>query len=85
MAYQVAFRPGAVRALEKLPRDVQARLLEKVASLADTPRPVGVQKLRGPEDIYRVRVGSYRILYTIDDKGELVVIADVGDRKDVYR
>ena len=85
MAYRVVFRPSASTALGKLPRDVQARLMQKCLSLQDDPRPHGVTKLQGGDNLYRVRVGAYRIVYAISDADALVTVAVVGDRKDVYR
>lgn len=56
----------------------------RVGVLADDPRPPGIQKLRG-RDQYRLRIGDYRVLYVIDDDGQIVTIASVGHRRDVYR
>ena len=65
--YAVEFRPQALRALRKLPEAAQRRLLSAIEALADDPRPSGVKKLKGGEGIYRVRVGTYRVLYQIRD------------------
>jgi mRNA interferase RelE/StbE len=53
--------------------------------LADQPRPAGVKKLQGLEDTYRIRVGNFRVLYQIFDVKLVVLVIDVGDRKDIYR
>jgi len=53
--------------------------------LADEPRPDGSRKLRGAGDLYRIRVGSYRVVYEIDDSIRIVVISRIGHRRDVYR
>ena len=60
------------------------RVVDKIRSLADEPRPVGCKKLSGAER-YRLRVGRYRILYAIDDDRLIVSVVKVGDRKDVHR
>ena len=83
--YAVEFRPRALRALRKLPEAAQRRLLSAIEALADDPRPSGVKKLKGGEGIYRVRVGTYRVLYQIRDDVLLVLVTDVGHRRDVYR
>ena len=63
----------------------QKRIGKKIDSLAENPRPPGVEKLSGREDSYRVRVGDYRIIYRIHDKVLLIVIVEVGHRREVYR
>ena len=83
--YAIKFRPAAERALEELPRDVQRRIGKKIDALAVNPRPSGVKKLVGEEDVYRVRAGDYRIVYQIQDAVLLVLVVRVGHRRDVYR
>ncbi len=61
------------------------RVSRKIATLADNPRPPGVEKLRGTEDSYRVRVADYRVLYEIHDQLVFVVIVRVRRRREVYR
>lgn len=85
MAYSVAFTPAAERELRDLPKSIQTQVGRLIDKLADSPRPPGVEKLKGEDDLYRVRSGSYRILYTINDKAVLVLVVKIGDRKDVYR
>jgi mRNA interferase RelE/StbE len=67
VAYRVELTTAAASQFRKLSRPVQARIAEKLGQLKDDPRPHGVQKLRGEGDVYRVRVGTYRILYEISD------------------
>ncbi len=59
--------------------------MRAIDGLAIDPRPSGVVKLSGEENLYRVRAGDYRIVYSIQDAALLVLIVKVGDRKDVYR
>jgi mRNA interferase RelE/StbE len=68
-----------------LPTDVQATVQEAIEGLAVNPRPHQAIKLAGAKDIYRLRVGRYRIVYTIDDQRKQVVIYRTGHRRDVYR
>ena len=84
MAYQVTVTPPANKAIARFPLSVRARIAERLLSLADDPRPHGSLKLQG-EDAYRIRVGDYRIIYTIEDDRLLVLVVDVGHRGDVYR
>lgn len=85
MAYRVELKPSAASQVRKLERGVQKRILAKLDQLRDNPKPSGVQKMVGAADLYRVRVGDYRIVYTIVDDQLLVLVLAVGDRKDVYR
>ena len=85
MAYEVELRPAASRALEKLSRSVQTRILTKAQSLSGNPRPPGVLKLEASSNLYRVRVGNYRIVYAIDDPRRVVTITIIADRKESYR
>lgn len=74
----------AAKELEAVPIEDRRRLVDRIVRLALDPRPPGCEKLSGAEK-YRLRQGSYRILYEVDDRSETVVVVRVGDRKDVYR
>ena len=77
--------PAAIRDLGHLEAPVHERVTQKINTLADEPRPAGVEKLSGRDNRYRVRVGDYRILYEIHDHRVLVLVARVGHRREVYR
>jgi len=64
---------------------LQARLGRRIDSLAENPRPQGIKKLAGEEDLFRLRVGDYRIIYQIQEKRLVVLVVGVGHRADVYR
>ena len=85
MSYTIELRPAALRDLKRLPKEVLDRVSKKVNSLADNPRPPGVEKLSGSEDSYRVRVGDYRMLYGIRDEVLLVIMVRVRHRREAYR
>ena len=85
MAWEVRFKPSALREFRDLPGNMQTRVGRRLDSLASDPRPQGVQKLEGGADFYRVRVGDYRIVYAIDDPARIVFIAKIGHRGDAYR
>jgi mRNA interferase RelE/StbE len=85
VAYRVVVEDGAARAIRKLGRDAQRQVVAKLERLADNPRPPGSKKLEGTEDLHRVRVGDYRIVYRIEDQVLLVLVVRVAHRSDVYR
>lgn len=85
MKYQIEFAPLAARQFKILPQGFQARVKKRIDSLSDNPRPAGVQKLEGIEDLYRIRVGDYRVIYQIQDKALLILVVKIGHRREVYR
>jgi len=85
MAYSILLAPPAERHLTSLTDSVQKRIVKRLKSLRENPRPQGVKKLAGEEDLYRIREGTYRIIYTIQDKELIVLVVKIGDRKEVYR
>jgi mRNA interferase RelE/StbE len=85
VGYKIEFSPHASRALRRLPADVQSRVVPVIDSLADTPRPFGAEKLSGSKNTYRIRVGDYRVLYDVLDNILLVIVIDLGHRKEIYR
>ncbi len=84
MAYRIEFTPHAVRQIKKLNRVVQHQILARIEQLAVVPRPHGVRKLSIEENLYRIRVGEYRVIYQITDKELIVVIVKIGHRREVY-
>ncbi len=81
--HRIELRPAAVRALRKLDPSVRHRLQGAIALLAQDPRPPAARALQGRQGL-RVRVGDYRILYTVADDVLLVVVVTIGHRRDVY-
>lgn len=84
MKYRVELRPAAARALRKLDPAMEERIRGAIALLAHQPRPPAARPLTGRPG-WRVRVGDYRIIYTIHDEVLLVVVVTLGHRRDVYR
>ncbi|PZF56915.1 plasmid stabilization protein [Curtobacterium sp. MCBD17_013] len=84
MSYRVELRPAAARALKRIDHQDRSRVRGAIALLGQDPRPPGAKALQG-RDGFRVRVGDYRIIYTIDDGVLLVVVVTLGHRRDVYR
>ncbi|MGC9259828.1 MAG: type II toxin-antitoxin system RelE family toxin [Phycisphaerae bacterium] len=84
-AYRVTIRPSADKVLHKLPRDVQRRILERLDELAINPRPANVVKMAGGENLWRIRVGDYRLVYEIHDREITIYVLAIGHRREVYR
>lgn len=85
MNYTVKISPAAQRQIKKLPAPVQLEILSFLTELQSDPRPPGVKKMVGEENLYRIRAGKYRILYEIYAQVLLIVVAQVGQRSDIYR
>jgi mRNA interferase RelE/StbE len=84
MKYTVEISGDARKQLKRLPKAQQKKLLDKIDSLTEDPRPFGYKKLFYYTDYFRVRVGNYRIIYMIEDAKLLVLIAEITDRRDAY-
>ena len=84
MKYRLAIKPSASRELERLEDHQLRRSDEAIIKLADDPRPHGAKKLSGVP-LYRIRVGTIRILYEVNDAQHLVTIVTIGHRREVYR
>ena len=83
--YRIEFLPSAARTLEKTPIAVRRRLARAIDALGVEPRPRGSQKLRGAEEVWRLRVGDHRILYQVRDDVLLILVVKIGHRREVYR
>ena len=82
--YAIDIKPSARRELENLSDILIARLLPKIEGLTANPRPSGCRKLRGYKDLWRIRVGNYRVVYIIDDDRKTLSVTRVAHRRDVY-
>lgn len=86
MSFQVVIAPEARRNLKSLHGTILRRIADAIDALADNPRPSGAVKLAGEADnLWRIRVGDYRIVYQIQDERLVVLILRVGHRRDVYK
>lgn len=85
MVYEVVAGNAVHRDLARLQRYEQVRALSAMAALAEEPRPQGCIKMAGTRNGYRLRFGSYRIVYTVDDANQTVTITRVAHRREVYR
>jgi mRNA interferase RelE/StbE len=85
LLFTVEYDPNALKELAKLDRPIARRILKAVDALSSDPRPSGARSLVGYPDLWRIRIGDYRVIYTIKD-AELVVLAlRVAHRSSVYR
>lgn len=85
MAYRIQFTPRAERDFKSLDGSIRGRIKQRIDSLVENPYPQGIKKIEGEEELYRLRVGDYRILYQVKGKILLVLIVGIGHRRDIYR
>jgi mRNA interferase RelE/StbE len=83
MQYRVLLAPAAAVDLRELPRRTREDVQNRIRALAEDPRPVGVKHLSG--DLYRIRVGDFRVVYAVSDREITVLIVCVAHRREVYR
>lgn len=85
-SYRVFIKPSAAKEIEAVgQKDDRQRIVTRIRSLARDPRPFGSEKLSGRGDLYRLRVGRFRVIYSVGDAELVVLIVRVGHRKSVYR
>lgn len=83
-SYNVEFSINVRKDFRKIPKAEAEKILGKIHDLAETPRPPGSKKLKG-EELYRIRIGAYRVVYEIEDARLIIFIVRVKHRKDAYR
>ena len=83
--YTVVFARSARKELQNLDPQVARRILKQIEALVENPRPSGVVKLEGASDLWRIRVGEWRVVYRIADRDRLVDVIAVRHRRDAYR
>lgn len=83
--YSLEISRTAEKQLRKLPRDDQRRVASALLALGEDPYPQGCRKLVGHDDVFRIRAGVYRVIYSVSGKKLVVIILKIGHRKDVYR
>ena len=84
-SYNLVFRPSVQKDLQSLPTKMVARVLERVEKLREEPFPRGSLKLAGAENLYRLRIGDYRVIYGVDHSAQCVLVHYVRHRRDAYR
>ncbi len=83
-SYRLTFKKSVTKDFRSIPADDVSRILRRIKTLVDDPRPMGSEKLSGQER-YRVRQGVYRIVYEIQDEELVIIVVKVGHRREVYR
>lgn len=68
-----------------MPKHVLRRVDAAILALADNPHPLGSKKLRGVEHLYRIRVGDFRVVYSVEDEPMVILVVHIGNRRDIYR
>ena len=84
MTYGIQWRPRARKAFLSLDKPVRRRIGEAVDALAAEPRPAAAKMITGAHGVLRIRVGDYRVLYTIDEDQLIVLVLDAGHRSEIY-
>ena len=84
-SYRIRISRTAERQIRKLPVDGRVRVVRAIQGLAIDPFPAGCRKLSGYDDVFRVRAGPYRVLYSANAGTLIVIVLKVGHRRDVYR
>ena len=84
-ALRIEVSATAERQLRALPREDQGRVVRAIQRLGEEPHPRGCRKLAGYRDLWRIRVGYHRVLYSVDRQRIVVIVLKTGHRKDVYR
>ncbi len=84
-SYRVVFKPSVQRDLRALPKAVVARVMKRIDVLKDDPLPRQSVKLTGAEQLYRIRVGDYRIVYGLDAEAGQITVHYIRHRREAYR
>jgi mRNA interferase RelE/StbE len=82
--YRTEFLSSAAKEFRNLEDKIKRRVVVAIDELIDNPRPKGVRKLRGHKNLYRIRVGSYRVVYKLDDAARLIRVTRIRHRDEVY-
>lgn len=84
-SFQVRFADNVEKDFRKIPKKDVRKIEARIEALATDPNPPGSVKLVGRRDLHRIRVGNYRVIYQIQDEVLIILIVEVGHRKDIYR
>jgi mRNA interferase RelE/StbE len=84
MAHSIEFDRSARKEIAALPRDIKNRVIAATIALADNPRPRSCKKLTG-QDLYRIRIGDYRVIYEIHDDVLIVLVVRIAHRGEAYK
>lgn len=82
--YKIFFKKSVEKELKKIPEKYLLKILQRIENLKDNPRPEGSEKLTG-QDLYRIRQGTYRVVYSIQDNELTIWVVKAGHRKEIYK
>ncbi|HEX9804623.1 MAG TPA: type II toxin-antitoxin system RelE/ParE family toxin [Candidatus Dojkabacteria bacterium] len=85
MSYKILFSKKVLKDIRKIPKPILIRIKERILSLQTDPRPNTSTKLSGQDNLYRIRINNYRVIYTIQDSIRIITIIKIAHRKKVYR
>lgn len=83
--WQIVIERRVKRVFRRLPKDLLDRIKVAIKQLAQNPRPVGSKKLTGYQDLYRIRVGQWRIVYAIEEEELIILVIEVSPRGGAYK
>lgn len=83
--YEILLEQNAEKDLKKLQKIIFTQIITKIKALSTDPRPTGVKKLVNVSNFWRIRIGSYRVVYEINDSEKIIKIYRIKHRKDVYK
>ena len=83
--YEVYLERSAENDLKRLPASAFDRIVHQIKTLAENPRPSGCRKITGSKNDWRIRIGDYRVLYEVNDRGKAVRVMRVRHRREAYR
>lgn len=87
MAYKVEFTKSAAKEFKRLPKAIKLKVVEASKFLSENPFSdlLNIKKLKGVDSLYRLRIGDYRLVYTVEGKKLRIIIIKIGHRKDIYQ
>jgi mRNA interferase RelE/StbE len=84
VSYSLSFKRSAEKELRGIPNPYLQKIISKIQSLSEEPRPPASEILKGEDRYYRIRQGDYRVIYEIDDARRAITIIKIGHRREVY-
>jgi len=84
-SYRLLIKKSAQKEIRKLPSDYRSKIVQRIDTLRDNPLPRSTEKIKGLDDVYRIRQGVYRIIYSINKNELIVLVIKVSHRKDSYK
>lgn len=83
--YQVELTSAVQRQIKKIPTEIKKLIIKQLEKLQRIPHPNGVKKLVGMDNLYRIKIKDYRVIYTINNQKLLILVIKIADRKEIYK